>query len=35
MKEDSVIDYLTVGKIFQNALVVNKLAPSWSFSIPN
>jgi hypothetical protein len=26
MKEDSVIDHLTVEKIFKNAL---KLAPSW------
>jgi hypothetical protein len=29
MKEDSAIDYLTVEKIFQNAFVVSKLAPSW------
>jgi hypothetical protein len=29
MKEDSVIDHLTVEKIFQKALVVRKLAPNW------
>jgi hypothetical protein len=29
MKEDSAIEHLTVEKIFQNALVVSKLAPSW------
>jgi hypothetical protein len=29
MKEDSTIDHLTVEKIFQKALVVSKLAPSW------
>jgi hypothetical protein len=29
MKEDSAIDHLTLEKIFQSALVVSKLAPSW------
>jgi hypothetical protein len=29
MKEYFAIDHLTVEKIFQNALVVSKLAPSW------